>query len=40
MQIGIRHYDGNYWSNFARELDIAQLKTHQQTWIGESLYIL
>jgi len=36
VQIGIRHYDGNYWSNFARELDIAQLKTHQQTWIGES----
>ncbi len=36
MQIGIRHYDGNYWSNFARELNIIELKSHQQTWVGES----
>ena len=36
VQIGIRHYDGNYWSNFARELNIIELKSHQQTWVGES----
>lgn len=36
VQVGIRHYDGNYWTNFARELGISNLKGHQQGWVGES----
>lgn len=36
VQIGIKHYDGNYWSNFAQELNIKKIQSYQQTWVGDS----
>ena len=36
VQIGIRFYDGKYWTHVARELGIANLPTNQQTWIGNA----
>ena len=34
LQIGIRFYDGKYWTHVARELEIDNLPVNQQTWLG------
>ena len=38
VQIGIRYYDGRFWSHVQKELKLEKLPMNHQGWIGKSFY--
>lgn len=38
VQIGIRYYDGRFWSYVQKELGLEKLPQNHQNWIGTSFY--
>ena len=38
VQIGIRYYDGRFWSHVQKELKLEKFPMNHQGWIGKSFY--